>query len=325
MFALTGRAAVEPTPVDRPGLRGRIGGELAFAGSGQSVDALVGGLAGEGRIELRGAAVPRLDPGALARVLARTQGAEAGIDETNVAYALGQEFDRAALPLPDGSVPATLSAGVVRVGPLTIGAATTANASYDLRAQTLAMDVVFTAKASGKFWSGPPPSVDVSLTGGPDAPARRVDAAPLAAGLAAQAIARETDRISALEADIRERAYFNRRLKAEKFMRQREAELAAYAAEQARLKAEDDRRRAADDAARAEEARRRAADDAARAEEARKRAADEAARAAQAQPNPPAADEEPAAPPSTTPPANPPIPAPRPKPEIVDPTANGFY
>ncbi len=77
----------------------------------------------------------------------------------------------------------------------------------------------------------------MSLTGGLDAPTRRIDAAPLSAGLAAQAIGRDTDRISALEADIRERAWFNRRLKAERYMRQREAELAAFEAEQARQKA----------------------------------------------------------------------------------------
>ena len=182
----------------------------------------------------------------------------------------------------------------------------------------------FTEARGGKFWIGPPPAVDVSLIGGLAAPARRIDASPLAAGLAAQAIGRDTDRISALEADIRERAWFNRRLKAEKYMRQREAELAAFAADQARQKAEEDRRKAEDD-------RRRAEEDASR----ERAAAESACRHAKPAPppNPPADAAESAPPPSPppTPPsprrrrANPPTPAPRPKVEAVDPTATGFY
>ena len=314
LVAVTGEASLEPVAVDQPALRGRIGGELTFAGSGDSLGALIGGLAGEGKIELRAAATPRLDPGALTRVLARAQSGDIGIDETNVGYNLGLELDRAALPLPDGAAPATLSAGVIRVGPLAIGragGAATASATFDLRAQNLALDVDFTEARGGKFWNGPPPAVDISLIGGLAAPARRIDASALAAGLAAQAIGRDTDRISALEADIRERAWFNRRLKAEKYMRQREAELAAYEADQARQKAEDDRRRAADEAAKAEED--------------RKRAAADAAKASVAAPNPPTADDASASAPASPPPANPPTPAPRPKVEAVDPTATGFY
>jgi uncharacterized protein involved in outer membrane biogenesis len=350
LAALTGEASIEPVVVDQPALRGRIGGELTFAGSGDSLGALIGGLVGEGRIELRGAATPHLDPGALTRVMARAQSGDIGIDETNVGYNLGLELDRAALPLPDGAAPATLSAGVIHVGPLAIsraGGSATASAAFDLRAQSLALDVAFAEARGGKFWVGAPPAVDVSLTGAPSAPARRIDASPLAAGLAAQAIGRDTDRISALEADIRERAWFNRRLKAERYMRQREGELAAFAAEQARQKAEDDRRKAEDD-------RKKAEDDRRKADAERKRAEDEAAASAQ-RPNPSANVVEPESPPNppanaplpipptdatanapllnppadavkpAPPPANPPTPAPRPKVEAVDPTATGFY
>jgi hypothetical protein len=344
LAAMTGQVSVEPIAVDQPALRGRIGGELTFAGSGDSLGALIGGLAGEGKIELRGAATPRLDPGALTRVLARAQSGDIGIDETNVGYNLGLEFDRAALPLPDGAAQATLSAGVIHVGPLAVsraGGSATASATFDLRAQSLALDVAFAEARGGKFWNGPPPAVDVSLTGGLDAPARRIDAAPLAAGLAAQAIGRDTDRISALEADIRERAWFNRRLKAERYMHQREAELAAFEADLARqdvreqawfnrrLKAERYMRQrelelqayAADQARqKAEENRKKAEDDAKRAQEEAKRAQEDAVVNAQA-PIPPDVDQPPPAPP----PANPPTPAPRPKAEAVDPTATGFY
>ncbi len=342
LAAVTGEASIEPVAVDQPALRGRIGGELTFAGSGDSLGALIGGLAGEGRIELRGAATPHLDPGALTRVLARARSGDIGIDETNVGYNLGLEFDRAALPLPDGAAPATLSAGVIHVGPLAIsraGGSSTASAAFDLRAESLAIDVAFAEARGGKFWVGAPPAVDVSLTGAFVAPARRIDASQLAAGLAAQAIGRDTDRISALEADIRERAWFNRRLKAERYMRQREAELAAFAAEQARQKAEDDRRKAEDDRRKAEADRKRAEDEAAANAQRSSPPAD--AVKPELPPNPPAYTPPPVspsdvsanAPPSNppadaakpAPPANPPTPAPRPKVEAVDPTATGFY
>ena len=347
LAAVTGEASVEPVAVDQPALRGRIGGALTFAGSGDSFGALIGGLAGEGKIELRGAAAPHLDPAALTRVLARAQSGDVGIDETNVGYNLGLEFDRAALPLPDGAAPATLSAGVIRVGPLPItraGGSAAMSAALDLRAQTLAVDVDFAEARGGKFWNGPPPAVNVSLTGAFAAPARRIDASPLAAGLAAQAIGRDTERISALEADIRERAWFNRRLKAEKYMRQREAELAAFAADQARQKAEDDRRKAEDDRRKAEADRKRAEEDAAASALRSNPPADVVkpelppnlpvdATVSAPPPNPPpdaAASAPSASPPAAAtkpaaPPANPPTPAPRPKADAVDPTATGLY
>jgi len=212
-------------------------------------------------------------------VLARAQSGDIGIDETNVGYNLGLELDRAALPLPmarrrdaeRGRHPRR-TAGDRPRWRRGDGERHFRFARAESRARRR-----FTEARGGKFWNGPPPAVDISLIGGLAAPARRIDASALAAGLAAQAIGRDTDRISALEADIRERAWFNRRLKAEKYMRQREAELAAYEADQARQKAEDDRRRAADEAAKAEED--------------RKRAAADAAKASVAAPNPPTADD----------------------------------
>ncbi len=238
-------------------MRGRIGASLAFASTGQSPSALVAGLVGEGQVETAGVAIPRLDPGALGRVLAKAQAPDASIDETNIAHALGVELDRQPMSLPDGTAPAAMSAGVIHVGPVDIagqGGRASTSADFDLRSQNLTIRATFAEAGGGKFWSGPPPSVAVAVTGSVDAPARQIDAAAFAAGLAAQAIARESDRIAALEADIRERAFFNRRLKAEQFMRLREAELAAYEADQARIKSEQDRKRVEDELLKASEA-----------------------------------------------------------------------
>ena len=165
------------------------------------------------------------------------------------------------MSVPDRTAPAAMNAGVVHVGPFDLagqGGHVSASADFDLRSQSLTVRASFAAAAGGKYWSGPPPSFTVAVSGPAGAPARQIDAAALAAGLAAQAIARESDRIAALDADIRERAAFNRRLKAEQFMRQRERELDAYAAEQARMKAEQDRKRIEDELLKASQAQRTA-------------------------------------------------------------------
>ena len=93
--------------VDRPALHGRVSAALTFASTGQSPNALMSGLVGEGQVEMSGVTVPRLDPGAVARILAKAQGPDARIDETNVVHDLGIEFDKQAMSLPDGEVAAT--------------------------------------------------------------------------------------------------------------------------------------------------------------------------------------------------------------------------
>ena len=50
----------------------------------------------------------------------------------------------------------------------------------------------------------------------------------------AEAIERENDRIENFESDVRERAWFNRRRKAEQFITRREAEIAEYLDDQER-------------------------------------------------------------------------------------------
>ena len=86
-------------------------------------------------------------------------------------------------------------------------------------------------------WKGPWPLLE-----------RRVDAAALASGLAAAGIARESERLAALDADIRERAFFNRRLKAAEQERERDRQ--RQIAEQQAL---DEEKRKALEAARREQ------------------------------------------------------------------------
>ncbi len=132
--------AAEPTLLKRPGATGRLGGRLDFASTGRSVAGLVAGLAGDGSADFAGVEIAKSDPDALARVVAAAQAENARIDETNVGYALAAALDRGPLALPDGSTPATVSAGAIKLGPVKVArpdGAATLSATLDLGRMTL--------------------------------------------------------------------------------------------------------------------------------------------------------------------------------------------
>ena len=296
--AVTGKLSLDAATWDRPALRGKFGGALDFATAGDSPGQLVAGLVGQGQMSYSGVAAARLDPGALGRVIARAQQADAAIDETNVNHQLSQELDKQPLALPDGAAAVLLSGGVLRAGPVWApgpGRRASLSGEFDLRSAELRLQAIFEESQGGKYWSGGPPTLAVRVAGPLDAPARVIDDAMLAAGLSAQAIARESDRIANLEADLRERAAFNRRLKAQRFLQQRNLEISEFEQEQARLKFEAERKRVEDALQKADEAR---------------RAAEAEAAAAAVPKSPPSPVEAP-------PPPPPPAPA--------DPAANGLY
>jgi AsmA family len=343
---LTGALALDSVDLDRPGFSGRLSAAVDFASTGRSPAAVINGLAGSGTVTLTGAALARSDPDALNRVVAKAQAPDAPLDETNIAFALGAELNRAPLALPDGPAPLALSAGVAKIGPIKIAEGGKDEAlSTDLDLRTLAAETRLTLTSSAsdlKFWSGPPPSAAITVDNALDAPKRQIDVSTLSAALAAQTIARETDRISTMEADIRERALFNRRLKGERFLDRRRQEIEDWRVEQERLKGQADRLHDLEEAEKAAKA------------EAAKKAAEAADKAAaeKAEPDKGAADGAPARPdksqsgPAPTanapfapapapkseqfgvnaPPAAPtPPPRPRARPTQVDPAPGGLY
>jgi uncharacterized protein involved in outer membrane biogenesis len=311
--SLTGRLSIEPIALDRPTIAGRLSGSMDFASAGQSANALMEGLAGTGKIRLAGARIPRLDQGALGRIVAKAQSPDYSIDQTNISHARGFKRKKKALAVGDADAPASITAGIMRTGPFAVKTSTDEarlQATFDIRSFVLEVRAVFSELQAPKFWSGAPPSIEIALKGSTDGLNRVIDANLFVAGLAAQAIARETERIANLESDIRERAFFNRRLKAGQFLRHRELELQTYATEQGRLKSEADRRRVEAEILRSDEETRKALP-----------------------------VEPPAAPPpapkdsqtlsTSGPPANTPIPSPPPRPPTAplraDPTATGLY
>ena len=117
---LTGAVALDALALDRTGFSGRVGAALDFASTGRSPAALINGLAGSGTMTFTGGALARSDPAALDRIVTKAQTPDALLDETNIAFAFGNELNQAPLAIPDGPSPLSLSAGVMKIGPIKI-------------------------------------------------------------------------------------------------------------------------------------------------------------------------------------------------------------
>ena len=266
--SLSGKLEMDLALAGRFDLDGRLGADLELAASGRSEASLVGNLAGGGSVRLSGARAARLDAGALSRVVAAAEADAIAADERAIAAAFAREFDRGALRLEDLRFDAVIASGALRVQPAraqTSDGALEAVAAglFDLRSWTGETSLDLQARAAPKDWSGPAPRVRVVWNGPADKPARAIDANALSAALTSRALVRESARIAALEADIRERAAFNRRLRAQDWLRQRAAEIEFFVREEERKRLDAEARAKALDeetrrAAQEEEKRRQA-------------------------------------------------------------------
>ncbi len=262
MASLLASLALDQAAFAMPAASGVASGSLDLSGTGDSMAALIGGLAGQGKARVERLTIPRADPAAPARVLAQADSGELFVSENDFIGALRRELDLRALAAGDRDVDATLAAGA-----LTLNATGDVSLAWDLRAATLTSRVTLPAAHLPRDWSGPAPSVAVIWKGPFASPTRDIEAGSFVAALTARAVAREQARIEAFEADVRERAYFNRVLKGFAFMRQRDREIAAWEADQARQAADAERRRQLE----AQRLERERIDRERRAEEARKR------------------------------------------------------
>ena len=247
--ALAGRLTFDALGLTQAAFKGRLSGKLDFASTGKSALALASGLAGSGEIALAPLQIGGFEPLALKRVIDAAENDKIVAIEQSVTTALANELDRAALTSATVRAPVSLAAGVARIGPALLAetpARADATATLDLRSLDFELRAALTALSGPKYWTGAPPQAFVTWKGIWPQLERRVDAAALVNGLAAAGIQRDSERLAALDADIRERAFFNRRLKA--LEQERERERQRLIAEQF---AQDEEKRKAIEAARA--------------------------------------------------------------------------
>jgi hypothetical protein len=262
-FAWSGLSIADLLP--KSGINGKADIEFDGGGTGESLASFATTLSGGGAVHAYDLVLPGFDVSAVGASTRALDGEKDPPDPKRVNDMIAQRLLANPLTLKEVQAPMTASNGVVRIGPLEThsgGALMQASLALDLRNLRLDGRTSLTADQAPKDWTGPQPQAAIGIKGLMGGTfLRDVDASTLANILTTRLVSRELARMEAQEADLRERAFFARRLK---YDRER-AEMARKAAEEARL-AEEARK--AEEARAAEEARKKAA-----AEEAAKQAA----------------------------------------------------
>lgn len=259
-FVWTGLSIAELLP--KSGLSGTADLEFDAGGSGESLAGFATSLSGGGSAHAHDLVLPGFDVSAVGQATIALDNERDPPDPKRVNDMIAARLLANFLKLADIQAPLTATNGVMRIGPVeahTGGALIQSSLSLDLRNLRLDGRTSLTADQAPKDWAGPQPQANVGikgLLGGLFL--RDVDAATLANILTTRLVTRELARLEAQEADLRERAFFARRLK---YDRER-AEMARKAADEARL-AEETRK--ADEARAEEDARKKVlADEAAK-------------------------------------------------------------
>ena len=262
----------------------RLSGRLDMAGAGESPAQIVARLAGGGQMTFTDAHLPGLAPAALAEAWRVFTREERPFEARDVAAFLARDLGRGGATWRAARVeaPVGIANGTLRATPLTAalpGGTVSGLAALDLKDMSLATRLTLNAAPQpGVGNTGL--SATVQWDGPLAAPRARIEAGTLMDVITVERVRLELERLEALEADQREKAFFARRARAERDLRRWEAE------EEARRKAEEEARRRAEEEARRRaeaEARQRAQDEARRRveEETRRRAEEEARRRAE--------------------------------------------
>lgn len=240
-------------------LGGDFGGagtlSLQLGASGESPARIAATLAGSGQFAGRMLAIRRLDPSALDRFAAGVDGDIMVADAATLARSVRQTVEAGGWTIAETTMPFVVAAGVARLSPVTDekpAASLTASGALDLRSGVADLRAAMQARTAPKGWNGAAPQLAVTWRGDWRAPQRGYDVSALSNALSQRALQREIERVEALEADIRERAAFNRRLRAER--EKREEEIRAAAEAKAREEREREER-AREEKARVERAR----------------------------------------------------------------------
>lgn len=209
--------------------------------SGESPSRLAASLTGAGQIAGRGVTIGRLDQGALDRIAASLSSDISVADAATLAQTVRRSVEAGAWRLADGAWPFVIAGGVARLSPFGDDkpAATLALAgSYDARGDLVELRAAMQSKTIPKGWAGPQPQIALTWRGPWREPQRTYDVSALSNAVSQRALQREIERVDALEADIRERAAFNRRLRAERERREEEQRQAAAEAQRAAAEAQ---------------------------------------------------------------------------------------
>lgn len=270
---LSVRGSAEVAGVD---LARTLGGDVSGTGTvtvqlgaaGESPARLAAALTGSVRFDGQNLVIARFDPSALPRIAQFIATDISTPDAQRLAQSVRQSVEAASWRLNETSLTAIIAAGVARLTPVSEDRAQSSlslSGTLDMRTGVADLRSSMLMKTPPNGWTGPAPQINLSWRGPWRQTARSYDVSALSNAVSQRALQREIERVEAYEADIRERAQFNRRLRAERERREEEQRQAAAeaqrqaVAEAQRVAAEAERRAAAEAARREEERQRNAA------------------------------------------------------------------
>ncbi|HVV94250.1 MAG TPA: AsmA-like C-terminal region-containing protein [Hyphomicrobiales bacterium] len=229
-------------------------------GTGKSLAAIVANLAGGGSATVTGARIPRLDPGAFARV-AKAADAMDPIEPAQIAPLTEAELAKGGLDAGTLTSAFTIAGGTLRadVAADTVAATASAHASLALAPLTVAAAIRL-APATAPDGGDAPPEIALRFDGPLAAPRRTLDVTPFTGYLTMRSVEREVKQVEVLEAERRRQEA--ERAAAAKAEAERQAALAAEKAAEEKAavdKAAADKAQAEKDAAARAEAEKAAA------------------------------------------------------------------
>lgn len=183
----------------RPPVNGRIGLDVTLSGTGLSPNALVGSLAGSGKVTLDGGQFAALDPHAFEAVM---RAADRGLplDAIRVRDFMGKALDNGQLPVRHAEGALDVASGQVRLQNLTVdadGAALAVSGNLDLTQGMIDARLVFTGKAD---LAGSKPDVFMGLRGPLGAATRTIDVSALSGWLTLRNVDIQAKKLEAIEA-----------------------------------------------------------------------------------------------------------------------------
>jgi hypothetical protein len=206
-------------------LTGTINGTLIAGGSGESPARLMNTFAGSGEVDGNNLNLTHIDPAALARLVAPKPNENAGqeaISQDGLRRRLDSALKNDSWYIGAARAPIAITGGVLRLALPDMqnsGTNLTSRIAIDLRTMILDARASLRLAIRPKDWVGELPQAQIAWQGPVMSAERRVDVGILANSLAQRSLTREIERIDAFESDIRERAFFARRLRWEREQR----------------------------------------------------------------------------------------------------------
>lgn len=225
-LSLNGTAELDHLHLSDARASAQLSALMDYTGQGVSPYDVMMHLNAAGRLSLDNLSVNEADPSALQRIIARFS--EFNADETRFNSALMQELSLAPYHADYQEYVARLGEGRLRV--LSATGALSSELTYDLTSRALDIRLPLSSLTKPRDWVGSSPFIISQWSGTPDHLTRHIDASALRATMAGLLVGRETARIDVMDFDLRERAFFERRLNGLRFLHQRQKEIAAFLA-----------------------------------------------------------------------------------------------